>query len=119
MRFWITRDIAKMRRHTTFVASLEHDVHIGKRDKKKGRFRWQGKRAYYSSFADFMRVIKGNAPGNWDYADHFRRHPAPDWLIRRLEEPVGYRLEFDYEYDNVTDSELLKEVLQKADWVEA
>lgn len=105
------RTIGPMKYVITGWGDLEHSITIGKHwDGKwnghRGKKRTYKRHAHWDSFADFLRVIKGNGSRDMDLADWFRQHPAPAALIRRLEAPLNQPFRQDVPYDNVGITEL-------------
>ena len=72
---------------------VEHGITIGKHQRGSWQKHDSGRKKYrryleWDSFAQFMEVIKGEGRRDWDAAMWFREHPAPQWLIDRLEKPL-------------------------------
>ena len=77
------RKVARMRSQITGHGDYEHSIKIGKHWHGK----WDGKTAEWETFADFLRVVKGEAPPNFDLADSFasarrRRGSSVRWRRR-------------------------------------
>ena len=106
------RSIGPMKYIITGWGDLEHGITIGKHwDGKwnghRGKKRTYKRHAHWDSFADFLKVIKGDGARDMDLADWFRQHPAPAALIRRLERPLNQPFRQDVPYDNVGITEVI------------
>lgn len=115
LRFHGQRKVSKQRVTVSGWGDLEHSIQIGKRAKSRGRWGWGAGAGYWTTFADFMRTIKGEAPDSWNYAGWFREHPVAPSLIEALEEPARVPFTMDLEFDHVTDTRLRKFVLDMRD----
>ena len=92
--FWMTRMTQPTKMRVSGKGQLTHSISIGKRSgsnwsKKHGK---GGKRysrmARWDTFEDFLSVIKGEGRRDLALASLFRKTPASDWLIKRLEQPL-------------------------------
>ena len=92
IEFLISRTTQANQLRRTGDAELDFEFAIGKHGdghwrKKHGKHYYK-RNLHWSCVADFMATIKGECRRDFDAALHFRRHPAPAWLIRRLEEAM-------------------------------
>ena len=98
------RKVSRMRSMVTGIGDYEHRIHIG----KHWHGHWQGGGHQWKTFADFLRAARGEAPNNIALAQEFRRHPCPDWLLRRLETPLELPYVQPLEFDQATNIQLRK-----------
>ena len=91
IEYSIARTTQPTRQRRAGQAVVEFSLTIGKHwsghwNKKHGA---HGKRytrhLHWDSEQDFLATIRGEGRRDFAAALHFRKHPAPDWLIRRLE----------------------------------
>ena len=98
------RKVGHMKSMVTGTGDYEHRIHIG----KHWHGHWQGGGQQWSTFAEFLRAARGEAPDNIDLAREFREHPLPDWLLKRLEEPLDLPYVQPLEFDQATSIQLRK-----------
>ena len=109
VRYRLLRFSQPMKIKVTGRSKVDHSVRIGKFDDgwrgNKGEHgkTWPRWARYDSFYEECLPVLKGEAPRDLMFAMHFRENPAPDWLIKRLEEPL--EIPFDHtsdEFDGTT-----------------
>ena len=90
IEFWMTRMTQPTKIRVTGLGQLTHGVNIGTRsgDHWKKRHGKHRRNCQWDTFEDFVSVVKGTGRRDLALAEWFRAHPAPDWLIRRLEAPL-------------------------------
>ena len=104
-KYWCTMKVQPKAIHTTGMCDVNMAVRIGKRRTGNGGrviSKWEAHRGKYQRhvyFADwwahFLPIIKADGgQRNLNCWEHFRQHPAPEWLTDRLEEPLD--LPFDH-----------------------
>lgn len=115
--FRLVRRAQPMKLKVTGRARLDHGVMIGKFDKGwrgnkgKGGKTWPRWAKYDSFLEQCLPAIRGEAPRDVPFAEYFRSHPQPDWLIRRLSEPLDVPFEHTSdEFDGATTIEQDQEV---------
>ena len=104
-RITATRDVVRLRTTLTGYGDYEHSIIIG----KHWHGSWQGGRGKWASLADFLRVVKGEAPLNYDMSEEFRQRQAPRWAVKSLETPLNLPFTQVLEYDEGTDIKLRPE----------
>ena len=119
VKYRLLRYSQPMKIKVTGDSKVDHSVMVGKYDngwrgnKGEGGKTWPRWAHYDSFYEECLPVIKGEAPRDLMFAMHFREHPAPDWLIKRLEEPL--QIPFNHtsdEFDGTTRFEQHQEVLR-------
>ena len=103
----------KMKQVITGHGDYEHSVEIGNHD----HGHWGHHKEKWDTFADFMRVIKGDAPTNYALADSFRRHPVDGNLVKALEKPLNMPYTQVLEFEDATEITLGSKELAAADWL--
>ena len=98
------RKVSRMKSEIVGTGDYEHSIKIGKHWHGK----WQGRTHSWDSFADFLRVIKGEAPTSYDLAEEFRRSRVPSRILRRLEAPLNLPYRQPLEFDHATSIDLRK-----------
>ena len=101
------RKVSKVKSIVTGNGDYEHSIKIG----KHWHGSWQGDNAYFETFADFLRTIKGEAPSNWPLSKEFAKQPAPSWLIRKLSAPLDLPYRQPLEFDQATTVKLKSEAI--------
>ena len=119
LRYRLLRYSQSMKIKVTGRSRVDHSVKIGKYDdgwrgnKGKHGKTWPRWAEYDSFIEECLPVLKGEAPRDLPFALHFRDNPAPDWLIKRLEEPLEIPFEHTSdEFDGTTRFEQHQEVLR-------
>ena len=109
IQYTLTRTTQPMKLKVTGIAKIDHGVQIGKYHKG-----WKGNHGknhklyprwakYDSFYEELLPVIKGEGRRDLMFAEHFKRNPAPAWLIKELEKPL--KIPFEHtseEFDGAT-----------------
>ena len=66
------RRVSKLQSVITGFGDYEHSIRIG----KHWHGSWQGGSHSWDTFADFLRVLRGEAPTSYDLANEFRKNPG-------------------------------------------
>lgn len=112
MRFWATRAVEKQLVVVTGWGDLEHSIDVGKRSRSSRHgWTWGREKGYWTTFADFLMTVRGEAPSSWNYADWFRANPVRPELMAELEEPARIPFTLRLEFDHVTTTRLRKSIL--------
>ena len=98
------RKVSRMKSVITGTVDPEHSITIGKHWHGK----WQGGKAHWDSFADFMRCVKGEAPSGYSLADAFRENPVQRSIIRQLEKPLDIPYTQTLDFDQATSAQIKK-----------
>ena len=89
IEYHISRTTQPSQLRRTGDAELDFGFAIGKHGdghwRKKHGKHYYDRHLYWACVADFMETIKGEGRRDFAAALHFRKNPAPAWLIRRLE----------------------------------
>ena len=107
--FYLERTSQKTKTRVTGIGDVDFGIRIGKHwDGHWNGRRGEGGKRYsrwvsWDSWDEFMSVLKGEGRRDLDMAEWFWTHPAPAWLIKKLEKPLD--LPFDHtgaEFDGAT-----------------
>ena len=96
-----TRKRADTELEVTSNALFSHNLHVGQHDHRWNRG-WKGHRGRnnfaWPTWDDFVEVLRGHAPSNYDLARSFAKHPlahADGWVFDALEGEVKYKVRFE------------------------
>ena len=92
IEYRISRTTQANQLRRTGDAELDFGFAIGKHGdghwRKKHGKHYYDRHLYWSRVADFISTIEGNGRRDLAAALHFRKHPAPAWLIQRLKDAI-------------------------------
>ena len=98
--WWLTRTTQPTKMRVSGLGQLGHGIEIGKHwghggghwkrhhRGHHGHTHYDQRHLRWDTWDDFLSVIKGEGRRDLAAAAHFKAHPAPAWLIRRLEAPL-------------------------------
>ena len=96
-----TRQRADTELEVTSNAVFTHQLHVGQHD-HRWNHGWKGHRGrgnfFWETWDDFVEVLHGRAPSNYDLAESFAKHPlrhADGWVFDALEGEVKYKVRFE------------------------
>ena len=109
VRVWGTRQIQPMKIKVSGFGDLDHGIEIGKHWSGKWNDKAHGgkRHAKWDSFAEFLKVIKGDGARDQDLWEWFRNNPVNPKLLAKLEKPLDVPFAFDAPFDDVTNTKLV------------
>ena len=97
----MTRKRVDSELEVTSNAMFTHQLHVGQHD-HRWNHGWKGHRTrdnfFWDTWEQFVDVVKGEAPSNYELGMSFMKHPASHadlWVLDALEGEVKYKVKFE------------------------